>query len=189
MIDNVNPFQAPVADIEPVTPDETPAEAMRRRYLKHEAWVRSASLFLIAPAGAFAIYPVVWFGGALAEGTLDVALFVVMTVVAWPTAAALLTLGVGLRRLWPWVPIPVAVVSAVGSLLFLPAIPICVFIVYVVYCPAGRMVFSSQHRGVIAQTPHIKYRTSWLVLALLLILVGLLGLSLLYTLFVDLARM
>ena len=91
--------------------------------------------------------------------------------------------GYGLRRLESWVRIPVAILcglgllggvqalanpvagrqaagSAVGTVL---GMAINVYIIYLVWCAKGKFVCSDEYHAIIAETPHIKYKTSIIV--------------------------
>lgn len=89
--------------------------------------------------------------------------------------AGQLWVGYGLRRLRKWARIPTGILSGLGLLAFPIGTLINAYILYLLFCQKGKMVFSDEYRAVIEQTPHIKYRTSiivWIVLGLLLLLIA-----------------
>lgn len=97
-----------------------------------------------------------------------------------------LGLGAAVRRLIPWVRIPMIVLVSLGLLYSITlytqiravAILIVLFYTWIlvtVASPKGKVVFSPGYKGIIAQTPHVKYRTSktaWIVFAILVVLIA-----------------
>jgi hypothetical protein len=103
---------------------------------------------------------------------------VVLVAVYVPLAAASIAIGRGLRKLRGWVRVPVGILSAIGLIGFPIGTIINAYILYLIFCEKGTMVFSPQYAEVIRQTPHIKYRTAlwlWILLAVLIavVIVGL----------------
>ena len=151
----------------------TGAEEIRRQYLKHEASVKSiGSLYFVSGAifTLVGIMAVVAVGSANARGLDAVPAMVLIAL-----SAGLIAVGVGLRRLRKWARVPTGIFSGLGLLGFPIGTLINGYILYLVFSRKGRMVFSDEYQDVIAQTPHIKYRTSivvWILLALLLVLFG-----------------
>ena len=88
------------------------------------------------------------------------------------TAALLGATGFGLRQQKPWS----RIIATVGSVISLIGFPMGTiiggYILYLLWGEKGRTVFSPAYTGVIAATPHLKYKTSIIVW----ILLGLLGL-------------
>ncbi len=60
--------------------------------------------------------------------------------------------------------------SAIGVFLLQAIIPS--YILYLLLSKKGSMVFSSEYRRIIERTPHIQYRTSWIVKGCMIVMVG-----------------
>jgi hypothetical protein len=148
------------------------AEEMRKKYLSHEASVKSigilyylggAALVLVALASVVTVV-----AGKGKPETMAIA------IVLGILAAAQIWVGSGLRRLRSWARIPTAILSGIGLLGFPLGTIINGYILYLVLSQKGATVFSSDYQAVMQQTPHIKYRTSpvvWIVLAVVLLLI------------------
>ena len=192
MSDEVNPYAAPLAESESLEGSDISlagAEEIRRRHLKHEASVRSiGTLYYISAAfwGVATIFVAVFHVGVLtlvalrAEAAgrppmdpiglllmfVGLALYCVLAVVSY-------FLGRGLRRLNPRMRMPVGILSAIGLLAFPLGTMINGYILYLLFCEKGKIVFSPEYQEVRRQTPHMRYKTSkvvWILLALLLVL-------------------
>lgn len=187
--EHVNPFASPLAEegaVGPDAPSEIAAlEAIRREHLSREASIKSVGLLYLIPAAIGALMSVVMVFGAvvavtsgevgLGEGAAMLGamlLYAGLSVLFW-------WIGSGLRRLNPAVRIWTIVLSVIGLL----GIPIGTlingYILWLVAGRTGRYIFSDEYRGVIAATPHIRYKSSILMLFLvaLVIVVGLLALA------------
>lgn len=170
--DDYNPFQAPENPYDPEGLASSSAVATRRKYLSHEASVKSiGTLYLLGGILCVIAGPVLlWMNlqGAreapsLAIGGIVLVLGIVQSVTAF-----------GLQKLRPWARIISGILSGIG--LFAIGVPTLInaYILYLLFCPKGRMVFSEEYREVMEQTPEIKYRTSiivWIFLVLLLTLI------------------
>ncbi|TWU42529.1 hypothetical protein [Novipirellula artificiosorum] len=151
-------------------------EQIRRYHLNHEASVKSIgtlymlgtifmvpiSLFMLASAG----------GGGL--GPEERIVIAVLAMIYFGLGILQGFTAVGLWRLRPWARIVAIVLSVLGLL----AIPIGTIIsgyfLYLLVSEKGQTVFSPAYQDVIAQTPHIKYKTSlivWILLGFLLLLI------------------
>jgi hypothetical protein len=85
-----------------------------------------------------------------------------------------LWVGLGLRKLRPWTRIAAGILSGIGLIAFPLGTLINGYILYLLFSKKGSTVFSADYQRVIADTPHIKYRTSilvWIVLGLLVLVV------------------
>jgi len=109
-------------------------------------------------------------GPAPTEMTLLVVLLPVL-------AIAQLFTAYGLRKLKSWARISTGFISGIGLIGFPTGTLINAYILYLVFSAKGRMVFSEEYREVIAQTPHIKYKTSTIVWILLFILLAFIALG------------
>jgi hypothetical protein len=147
------------------------AEATRRRYLSHEASVKSIGLLYYLGAvgsliGAFGVLLESLSGSALGSGLAPIgAIYLLLGLL-------LGFLGRGLRRLQRWVRIPVGVLSGIGLLNFPVGTLINGYILYLVFSRKGAMVFSDAYAQVMRQTPHIRYRGSWVLLLILVLVVA-----------------
>lgn len=95
---------------------------------------------------------------------------------------AFIALSFGFKKLSPWARIAGTVLSSLGLLAFPVGTLINVYILYLLLCEKGKMVFSGEYKTIIQQTPHLKSKTSIIVWALLgillvLLLVGLASLA------------
>jgi hypothetical protein len=147
------------------------AEDIRNEHIKHEASVKSVGVLYFI--GAF--FMVLLGGMILIAPSGPAGVETVMAGVIIVCAAALqFALGMALRRLKRWARIVAGVFSGIGLLGFPLGTIINGFILYLLFSKKGKTVFSPEYQEVIAQTPHIKYRTSiivWIALGILLLLV------------------
>jgi len=186
-----NPFAAPEATdaIAVSIPGDSAVlgdiEATRRRLLSHEASIRSAgTLYLLGFVG-LALPAVFALFGCLAtlpqltrapNGVEALIPALLMTLVLAAFAALYYYIGMGLRRLDPKVRTVSMIMTGFGLLGFPIGTLISGYILYLLACEKGKEVLSVEYQGIVAATPHIKYRTSivvWILVGLLV--VGLLG--------------
>lgn len=172
--DGNNPYAAPTADIGIMHAVNTDAEAIRRHYLKHEASVKSIGLLYMLPAlmffvlGIVLLIPILQGGGivSLVTGALCIGMSFLFLIIAME-----------IRKLRRWCAIPIGILSGIGLLQIPIGTVINAYILWLVFSAKGRYVMSAEYQNVIAATPHIKYRTSVLVIVLAVILVVFLGLG------------
>ncbi len=176
-----NPFQAPENPFDTGGLAGTHAEAVRNAHLSHEASVKSVgALYMIggvlclAASGLFLIVP--RGGRAPIDGMLM--LIPVIGIIQCATA-------VGLRALHGWARVPTGLLSGIGLLGFPVGTLINGYILYLIFSPKGSMVFSDDYHEIMAQTPHIKYKTSIIVKIFLFLLLGLITVGVLGLLFVG----
>jgi hypothetical protein len=156
------------------------AEDVRNEHIKHEASVKSVGVLYLIGA-AFAIFG----GGMVAVAALmgggqpgdgaALALTGGLGVGVLAIGGLYLAVGLALRRLKPWSRIVAGIFSGIGLLGFPVGTIINAYILYLLFSKKGGTVFSEHYKTIIAQTPHIKYRTSvvtWVVLGILLLLIG-----------------
>jgi hypothetical protein len=207
----LNPYAPPEAELGGVpvgvgAEEQAAAEATRRKYLGHEASVRSVgslhylfALFSLLGAAGLAVF-LLAARGRPRDGNLS-GLFGTLFLFYLALGALNVTLGVGLTRLRPWARWTEAsfvglylIVNLFGTLVGLAMGPmgpvigpqfvgtgfvvlILGYILYLVLSEKGRVVFSPEYQDVIARTPHIRYRTSCLVKGLLAMLVAFIALA------------
>ena len=148
------------------------AEEMRKKYLKHEASVKSIGL-LYYLGGAILFLMALGAMGAVV-GSQGKAEGIAIAVIILMLAVVQIWVGSGLRRLRSWARIPTAILSGIGLLGFPVGTLINGYILYLVFSQKGTTVFSRDYQAVIQQTPHIKYRTSavvWIILGVILLLI------------------
>ncbi len=187
-----NPYAAPLAELVDVADPNSDAEAIRREHINHEASVRFISLLYFLPGSLFAVgtllalataTSVLFRGDQGMPGPSELTLMLLASVIAAGLATLFIAIGIGLRRLSQWVRIPVGMLSGVGLL----GVPIGTLIngliLYLLFCKKGNMVFSDEYKEIIRQTPHIKPQTSWVVMALLILVLLLFAIVILAAIF------
>ncbi|WP_442507873.1 hypothetical protein SH528x_006814 [Novipirellula sp. SH528] len=193
--DDANPFARttpPTATPDPVTNPYVPTsdmssvaqvvgndpESIRRHYLSHEASVKSiGTLYLL---GAIIMIPVGFFImlAPLFSQQEELGIRVVMGVMGLLYLSLGLLQGftaVSLWKLRPWARIVAIVLSVIGLIGFPIGTLISAYFLYLLLSEKGQMVFSPGYQQVVAQTPHIKYKTSiivWIFLGLLICLIA-----------------
>ena len=173
-----DPYAPPRVDPVVHDPELAEAETIRRELLYHEVSVRSIGSLYILAAVLFALSAVTLVLGEQV-GELQLAVGIVYLVLAVP----FFLLGRAVRRLSPRTRIPVTILSVIGLL----GIPLGTllngYILYLVHSGKGRRVMTPEYAAIIARTPHIRYRTSRIVLVavavLILLVLTLIGAALL----------
>jgi len=155
---------------------DSTAEQIRKDHIKHEASIKSVGVLYFLSGTFLGFAGIVGLasgeGPGIGGGILLLAL-----------SAGLFMVGVGLRRLRGWARVASGVLAGIGLLGFPLGTLINGYILYLLFSAKGKTIFSEDYQRVIAQTPHIKYRTSMVVwilagLVLVLFLVGVFGLIL-----------
>ncbi|NNE00926.1 MAG: hypothetical protein HKN47_26725 [Pirellulaceae bacterium] len=174
-----NPY-APTTNIsaEPIATDDV--EAYRRKYLNHEASVKSIGVLYLL--GAIFMVPAGLFITVAAfvdppQGDAPGAIFMALLGLLYLGLGVLQgSAGIGLRKLKPWARVVGIIFSVIGLLAIPLGTIIAAYFLYLLLSQKGQIVFSDQYKEVIAQTPHIKYKTSiivWIFLVLLVLLIAL----------------
>ncbi len=167
-----NPYAPPSATLTTrtaATPDD--AVAIRRELLKHETSVRSIGTlymfgFVVLVIGAVGMVIV----AAMAEQDTGVflALVVLYGLLAWLNYY----LGTGLRRLDRKVRGLVTLFAVIGLIGFPIGTLINGYILYLLHSDKGKRVMTPEYQAIIAQTPHIQYKTPvWLIAVVVVVLV------------------
>ncbi len=169
----VDPYAPPRASITPGAPEDlADAEVIRRQLIRHETSVRSIGTLYLFGAGTMALLAVSLLGVSLSvmeDGDSGVSLGIGLLYAL--LAALSFYLGLGLRRLQPKVRTGVTILSGFGLLGFPVGTLVNGYILYLIHCQKGKRVMSAEYQAVIAQTPHIKYRTPlWLIILALLVI-------------------
>ena len=154
------------------------AERIRSEHLRHETAIRSISAIYF-----FASLILLTMGLPLILQGPQQARFGIAGLVCMLLGAGVIVVGVGIRRLRRWVRIPVGVLSGLGLL----AVPIGTLIngyaLYLVFGRKGQVVFSPDYQEIVERTPHLRRRTSPLVIALGLLILGLIAFAALRALY------
>ena len=172
-----NPYQAPaVAEVAA----ESDAESTRKMYLNHEASVKGVGSLYILGGGLGVLGLLLLFGGVAFGGGIGGQEMVVLVLFGGIGVVQLIA-GLGLRRLSSTSRVLGSVIAGIGLIGFPIGTLISAYILYLLLGAKGKVVFSPEYQQVIAQTPHIKYRTSkvvWvlLIVVLLIIVLGLVAL-------------
>ena len=194
-----NPYAAPEADLKhpPISEsaDLSESEAIRRRYLGHEAAVKSiGSLFDLSalllgfsfvigivqasglPSGAFGFLELILLGGflvftiAMGRGFARLrawARWMAALLVGCSTAFSLLVMAMTFFTPSAGISTP-RFVFAIQS-----AIP--AYVLYLLLSSKSSFVFSEEYRRIVRETPHVKYRTSrlllWILVGIVLVVI------------------
>ncbi|QDV43379.1 hypothetical protein Enr13x_32350 [Stieleria neptunia] len=160
-------------------------EAFRRKYLSHEASIKSIGLLYIIPGVLMLLFFVVMAGVAavsllvdgngmqgmgLVEAALVVGLYGGLGSVQIYTGLGLRRFKIAARRL-------ATVFSVIGLLIFPFGTLINGYILYLLQSQKGKVVFSEAYQDAIRRTSHIKYQTSLIVKVLLVILIAVISLG------------
>ncbi len=157
------------------------AESIRKAYIKHEASVQSigtlyllgGSLGLLLSIG-YAIGVVVALSSTTpAPATVFLGL-TIMSLLVGTLAILQLVAARGLWKLRQWARIIAIVLSAIGLIGFPLGTLISGYFLYLLLSAKANVIFSEEYQAIIAQTPHIKYRTSlivWILVGLLAVVV------------------
>lgn len=169
----LNPYAAPSASpyagYAPPGMSQSEAERIRRELINHEASIKSVgSLYLLSAIFCgFGLLVVVGLVIASLSGanegaeTLGVTLGLSLLYVL--LGAASYWIGKGLRQLDVKVRTPTVVLSAIGLLGFPFGTLINAYIIYLLVGEKGKRVFSPDYQEIIRATPHIQYKSPWLM--------------------------
>ncbi len=154
------------------------ADAVRNEHLKHEASIQSVG-YLYYLSGAAVIMASAIFGTGFGRpdgrsGETNTGMIIAGSVM-FSIGCIQLWTAHGLRRLKPSARIPATLFSCLGLLGFPVGTLINGYILYLLHSKKGRTVMTADYAQVIAQTPHIKYKTSIIVWIFLGLVVALLA--------------
>lgn len=164
-----NPYAAPVTTVAGEVPLLNDPEEIRRAHIAHEASVKSVGTLYLFGAIVLAFWTV--FNAYALIANIAYAKESAWSLVAFLAVLTVLQfwLGLGLRKLKR----PARAIGAIFSAIGLIGIPIgtiiSAYILYLLMSKKGNMVFSPEYQQVIAQTPHVKYKTSKVVWAVLIL--------------------
>lgn len=174
MAEAPNPFEPPRVELGPGPADAASAsddERVRRELLNHEVSVQAVGRLMIlgGALAALAALSLLVAGIGSKAGELGLMLglgaayLVVGVLSAW--------VGNLLRTLNPSGRIPGALVNGLGLLGFPVGTLISSYILYLLLSQKGRRVLSAEYQGIVARTPHIRYKTPLIIVLLFGLLV------------------
>ncbi|UXI68019.1 hypothetical protein [Tahibacter amnicola] len=149
-----SPPKARVADENEL--NRSDAEITRREHLRTEIQLKSVgNLYLFgATMMILALGAIVYFAATRNTPRGDeIAFFIFYSVLA----AISVAMGLGFRRLRPWVKIPGTILSVIGLLGFPLGTLINSWILYQIHGEKGRVVLAPTYQAIIDATPHVKY--------------------------------
>jgi hypothetical protein len=162
----------------------TDVESIRKRYLGHEASVKSiGTLYVLGGVLSLLLSIGYIVGGVMIvsnaagqnpDPTMPGIFLSVLGCIVFALAVLQLWSGLGVRQLKPAARVGASFVAGIGLLGFPLGTLISAYFLYLLLSEKGAYVFSDTYKQVIAQTPHMKYRTSilvWILVALLVTVV------------------
>jgi hypothetical protein len=179
----INPYASP-GTAASIVPEATGAEAIRRKYLNHEQSVKSIGLLYMLGAIFMVPFGAFLFVNGFSEQPQSPSVSSPIVGLVYLALGILQgARAVGLRRLSPWARIVSSVFSVIGLIGVPIGTVISAYILYLLLSQKGVYIFSDEYRRIVAETPHIKYRTSIIVVILVVFLVLLLVLGFMALLF------
>lgn len=181
----VNPYAATV-NTSQTEGFEEDVESFRRKYLKHEASIQSIGLLYMIPGVLILVFGVIFLGmmafsfltgnqGNPAQVPIGTSLLVAG--IYGVLGGLQFYMGWALRRFKHGAKLAVNVFSVLGLIGFPIGTLISAYILYLLNSEKGKVVFSDAYQEAIRQTPHIKYKTSIIVVVFVVIVVALLAIG------------
>ncbi len=169
-----NPYEVTAAQIYPA--ESADAESIRKKYISHEASVKSMGTLYFLGSCLLLLLAVTYFGMAIyamsrPDQVEAAAILGIMSVFCGLFGAAQLAMSIGLWRLRPWARIVATIFAAFGLLGIPIGTLISIYFLYLLHSEKGAMVFSDGYKTIIQQTPHVKYRTSAIAWAALILFI------------------
>ena len=175
---DLNPYQ-PTSNVSESDAIAGSPEAIRRAHISHEASVKSiGTLYILGAVFMIPIGLVIMFGSLQiadpqAPNGPPAALMIGIGFFYLLIGIVQLVTAIGLYRLRQWARITSIVLNVFGLLGFPVGTLICGYFLYLLLSQKGQTIFSPEYADIVAQTPHVKYRTS-IIVWILLAVVGLL---------------
>jgi hypothetical protein len=157
-----------------------PAEITRRKYLNHEASVKSiGSLYYLSAALCLfsAIVGPFLHKESLGSSRLLSSLLLI------GFAVGFFYMGKQFRALNPKIRIAGVVLACIGLVGFPIGTLVNAYILYLLLSRKGKYIFSDEYKEIILETPHVKYKMSKIVLFFAWLMVGLMLLAVFFTIF------
>ncbi len=171
-----DPQHNPYAATEPLSEalsSQSEEEKLRLQYLAHEKSVQSLGALYVLGGAVVGLVGII-FIPQMRFGSSPVG--IQLSEVGILSAAVLHgVVGVALWQLRPCARPTAATMAAVGLLAFPCGTVFGPFVMYLLLCRKGRIIFSEAYRDAIRATPHIKYRTevfTLVVVGILMLIVG-----------------
>lgn len=165
-----NPYAAPES-ASTLTTEESDAEQVRREHLRTEASIRSIGTLYLVVGILIGVSVSSQMSSLLREFEGPERQGALVGIVGIPII--LILVGWKLRKLSRAATIFAGIGSALGLLAFPVGTLINGLILYTLFCKKGRFVVTPAYKQIVAETPHIRYRTSivtWVLLAILILL-------------------
>jgi hypothetical protein len=174
VVEPLNPFEPPRVELGLGSADTASGpedERVRRELLNHEVSIQAVGrlMMLGGVLGALAALSLLVAGVQSPESEpglmlgLGAAYLVVSVLSLW--------IGNQLRTLNPSGRIPGALVNGLGLIGFPVGTLISSYILYLLLSRKGRRVLSAEYQGIVARTPHIRYKTPLIIVLLFGLLV------------------
>jgi hypothetical protein len=150
------------------------AQQIRQRYFMHETLVQSLGIVCCFQGTIAALIGCIGFFAELitrpgnGSSAMECAFYCLVP------GVPLIILGLGMSRLWAWVRLPVAFFAGLGLFHFPWGTLINGYVLYLVFCPKGAMVFSPRYAEIVRQSPPSKFRTSLLFCMVVALLIAML---------------
>ena len=179
-----NPYRAPVtADAPPPQNIDGDAAQIRREHLKHEASLKGiGALYILGGifavlAGFSSFMSLTAMRNEVQIGGTELTFALVIAAVILGIGVLQFAVGLGMRKVKPWVKIPATIVAAIGLISIPVGTLLGFYVMYLIHSSKGQVVLTESYQQVMAQTPEIKYKTSIIVKVLLVILLVVLALG------------
>jgi hypothetical protein len=164
-----DPYGTPQAELAVQQGSTADDEALRRELINTEASIQAIGTLYYLVALAFLAM-----GIGIAQASLQDTDSVVIGAMVGAIGVLFAFLARGLRKLAPGFRLAVTLVSVIGLVVFPLGTLVGAYILYLLHNAKGRRVMTPEYVELIARTPHIKYRTSPVVLVAFVILIALL---------------
>ncbi|MGJ8696881.1 MAG: hypothetical protein ACSHYF_11215 [Verrucomicrobiaceae bacterium] len=164
-----NPYAPPETPSPEISRPSSAATAVRRQLISHESSLKTIGL-LYYLAGFFVAFAAFGLFLTIPEDGTSAA-FVALFFLA--LAILQFVTGRGLRKLQSWARIPATLFSILGLFAFPVGTIINGYFLYLYNSRKGIRILSPTYREIIAQTPHVKHKTSpltWIILIIVVLL-------------------
>lgn len=173
---SASPYAPPKAPLRDADVAAEGAEAIREAHIRHEVSLKSVGTLYLLGGAVLLLVALVGATALLAEVDTGAAPMMVGVFGLYAVLAALqLALGVGYRRLRPWVRVPGGILSALGLLAIPVGTLINGYILYLMFSRRGQVILAPGYAAVVAATPHVRYRRTvgdWIALGIVVLLLA-----------------
>lgn len=169
-----NPYAAGVIAARPALSN---VEQIRQDHLQHETAIKTIAIwFIVVGLVLLSQTPTVFMAARSAPFPVGLEFMRLL----WPILVASIGLlhvvaGFGIRRLARWSRIPATITGLIGLLAFPIGTLLSGYFLFLLLSAKGSMIFSSDYKQVIEQTPNIKSNTSifaWIFIGLLAVVLA-----------------